>query len=244
MIFTEKEIIALFEKRWSEVDKKNVKFILETDSPTNALECMLMHLYILNVRPRFVLEFNPGHGHSTFAIASAQRAMRHRWAFNTFETDPVLAGETQALIERSGLDEFCQVFKGDALKEVPTVYQKRRSFFDLCFINTPYTKEDAARYIKKLFPLFQPDCLIGINGITGKKRSKTGRSPFKSGGKGPITKFIKDNKCKYNVLHSVTGGGDLSLNDELYEAIKKISGVDFRESASASCSKTLFFRLK
>ena len=255
-MFSEQKIIELFEKHWNSVDLKDINKIFKTEGGISALEGVLLYLYIIDTRPRSIIEFSPNKGYSSFAIASAQRLMRNRWAFATFEIKDKFCNATKAVLQNNNLLDYCEVICGDALRKVPIHIESKGAHVDLCFIDSDHGEEFAQQYIDKLFPLFKPDCLIAVHDIAGKKRLKSGKTEFKTslmggahkgGEEHSIRKFLKKNKKDYTVLHSVTGGkhegANLPINNDLYEKILNISGYDFRKSKSPPCPKTLFFKL-
>jgi cephalosporin hydroxylase len=252
-MFDEKQIIKLFENQWPKVNKKDIEHIFGTAGGISAFEGVLLYLYILSIRPRHVIEFSPNHGYSTFAIASAQRAMRNRWTFATFDIKQAFCQSTESQMLLHGLDEYCHVICGDAIEEVSKYIKEKGAHVDLCFIDSDHGAPFASKYIKKLFPLFQPGCLIGVHDIAGKSRDgsefKTSLlgGAHKGGEEGPVREYIQSSQLDYTVLHSVTGGqhegANLPVNNELYDKIKDISGYDFRKAKSPPCPKTLFFKI-
>lgn len=254
-MFTQQSIIQLFKDHWHQVKESDVKAICAEGGGISAFECVLMYLYILSTRPRSIIEFSPNHGYSSMAIAMAQRQMRNRWAFATFEINKTFCARTNARIAGHRLTEYCQCVQGNANTEVPKYVKRKGCYVDFCFIDSDHRAQFAQNYIKLVFPSLQPGCLIGVHDIAANKRSSNGSGTFKSslqegtykdGEEQPIRQYLNNNKLPYTVLHGITGGNHegarQEVNNELYDEIQKISGIDFRK-AKGACPKTLFFRL-
>ena len=254
MIFSAESIIRLFEERWDNQAESDLRSLVKEKGGISSFECALMYMYIRAHRPRHLIEFSPNHGYSTEALARGQRAMRNRWSFGSFEIEDSFVKATRTRICKAGLDEFVDVIWGDALVEIPK-YARRfgTESFDFCFIDSDHTNEFAQRYIKEIFPLLRPGCLIGVHDICSKQHNNQGYTNFntslqsgvyKSGEEQPIKKFIIDRQCDFCVLHAITGGthegAKLAWNVHLFNALQKITGIDFR---SKICPKTLFLRL-
>lgn len=250
----EDQIIRLFENQWHKIDKtqkKNIDRIYSNDGGISAFECVLFYLHILSTRPRHIIEFSPNRGYSTVAIASAQKVMRNRFGFGTFEINKKACEQTRRAISAQKLDEYCHVIHGDAIKEVPAYIKRRGCFVDFCFIDSDHTDKFAQNYIKKIFPLLSPGCLVVIHDIAAKKigskdfKSSLLKGHYKSGEENPVKEFVKNRD--YTILHSITGGkhegANLPTNNKFYDKIKEITQIDFIKSPNKVCPKTLLFKL-
>ena len=256
-MFTEQQIVELFEKQWPNIVKKDIDAMMSSDGGISAFEAALLHLYILDTRPSHIVEFSPNKGYSTFAMASAQKIMRNRWALATFDISTKFCNATEDRIEKAGLQDYCTVFCGDAIKEVPKYIKQKVAKVELCFIDSDHGEEFANKYIDKIFPYLADNCLIAVHDIAGTKRNKNGQSKFrtslqkgnfKSGEEIALEKYLKKTNTEYSILHSVTGGqhegADLPANTKLYDRLLEITSYDFQKAKSEACPKMLFFRLK
>ncbi len=257
-MFTESSILQLFQKHWNNVNESDIKKIVSENGGISAFECVLMYLHILDTRPRHIIEFSPNHGYSTQAIAMAQRKMRNRWAFATFDISKGACAVCERRMTDLKLDDYCHVIQGNANVEVPKYIETKGAHVDFVFIDSDHRAGFAKNYIKGIFPVLQPGCLVGVHDIAAGKLTEDGKSGYKSslnGGKHkggeekPLKDYIKEHKLDWSVLHSITGGkhekADLPNNDKLYNPIMELTGINFRKmKKGAACPKTLFLRLK
>ncbi len=255
-MFTSESILQLFKKQWHNAKLSEIKKIVGEAGGISAFEAVLMYLYILDTRPRHVIEFSPNHGYSTQAIAMAQRKMRNRWAFATFDISKGACGICETRLGGLELSDYCNVIQGNANVEIPKYIKQKYALVDFCFIDSDHRAAFAKNYIEEIFPLLQPGCLVGVHDIAATKLSDGGITAYQSslhGGKysggeeSPVRSYIVKNKLEFSVLHALCGGShekaNLPINQDFYNQVQCITNIDFRKCPGKACPKSLWFKL-
>ncbi|MHA2009830.1 MAG: O-methyltransferase [Candidatus Hodarchaeales archaeon] len=250
-MFSQTNIIDLFKRNWKNVNKKHIDFIVKRKGGISALEGVILYLYILETKPRHVIEFSPQKGYSSIAIGLGMKDANSEQSFATFEINPRCITIAKQNIMECGLNNYVQIIQGNALVEVPKYLQKYDNC-DFCFIDSNHGAKFAEEYVAKIFPLLPKNCLIGVHDIASLKRNDDGISPFKTsllghaGEETVIRKYLKTNKIDHCVLHAIAGGkhegANLPVNQVLYDELMKITGIDFIKAGSDHCPQTLFFK--
>lgn len=254
MEFNYKKIIDLFKKHWSSVNIYDVNELISEDGGISAFEAVLLYILVLDREPRFTIEFSPNKGYSTFAISSALRILNKPATFATFEISEKCVNYTKERLLKHDLSNYCEVIHGDAIVEIEKYLKINNKHVDLCFIDSDHGKEFAQKYINRLFPLFSRGSLIAVHDIAAEKHSDNGLVEFKtslgsgiyqSGEEIALHEFLKENKTRYCVLHSITGGvhenANLKYNDKFFKEIENITNIDFKNPI---CPKSLWFNLR
>ncbi len=253
------KIISLFEGCWELTDSDHIDTIFEEDGGIDPLEGVLLYLLCIKNNPEFIIEFSPHHGYSTMCIGLALKQIDRKASFVTCDINWKVRKPLLDRLEKHGIHpEYVTVLFGDALEVIPRVlqeeYRENKREARLCFIDSDHTEQFAQKYINKIFPLLHKSCIIGVHDICSTKLDNSGVARFKTsllGGKfNPgeelaIRKYLVQEQHNWFSLHALSGGrhenANLPYNNEFYDKIKTITGIDFR--SNKICPKTLWINL-
>jgi predicted O-methyltransferase YrrM len=260
MIYSNKDIICLFEKHWDSVKEEDRKLILKNDGGIDPLEAFLLYISILEKNPELVIEMGPNKGYSSIAIAAGMRNINKKASFVTFEINWKIKEQlTRNLINAKLYPNYISIIMGDAIQLIPKIledeYRENDRKAGIIFIDSNHTEPFAKKYIKKIFPLLSDDCLVVIHDIKAEERSNHGHVNFGTslfggthgfGEENAVRNYLKNNNIKYLALHSMTGGthegANLPINKEFYSEIEKITGINL--ATNRICPKSLWFNVK
>lgn len=234
---------------------------------TNVPDCLLMYLLILEYKPRHVVEFSPMLGYSTRYLASALKIL-DKGSMITVEINQNYFMKTGERLDKAGLLHICHVLSGDAINVVKKEITTRNRQVDFIFIDSDHSYEFGKRYIKEIFPLLAPGCIVMVHDICGWSDKVDPHSiDFRTSLRSVAPKFAEYRAVKefliatqldHTLTHPLFGGhwqdcawrisGDevspkLPENEEFYSAYREIVGYDLNDYRNFQHPNGLVFQL-
>lgn len=208
----------------------------------HAIDALFLYCSTIVKAPKYVIEFSPHHGRSTICIASALKYLNQGGRVATFELNSTFGEEFNRVISEHKVSDQVEIIFGDALETIPRFIHDHElnQKVGLLFVDSDHSEKFADQYVKKIFPLMEPKCTIGIHDIGAIKSGGIGEfntslivrnnnwEEYKT-----IQKWVKDHDTDYILLHGLMGGmcegsANLPTNNKLYDIIEKLIGRNLK----------------
>ena len=233
-MITQNEIIEMAKKFLPKSDVSEILF--GDDAGSGRMTAMLLYLLILQNDCKKIIEFSPGTGFSSVAMALAMKRLGYKNSFLTFEINLKRKEKFEDRINKLDLNDYVKCIWGDALHRIPSSLAEKQWDVDFCFVDSGHTKEFSRRYTQEIFPLLNDNSIICIHDISAKSLETNMYGEHADEWIG-VKEWVVKNNIKYELTHAIFGGIEerskhLPINTKLYSIFDNLLNVNFVKNDS------------